>query len=172
MDNWDPFDAPGRILARFGGRFESGWPGDALLEAAESHQLPPADVYEDADGWHVLVELPGVQASELAVTLLDDCLIVEAERQLPNGNRVRLREVESRYGALRREFMLPARAEPARALADLSSGVLHVLVPRRPSSTTIARPLEPVADATPDRLHGTTSWSPLGNNLHRQRGDA
>jgi HSP20 family protein len=172
LESWDPFNAPGRILARFGGRFESGWPGDALLEEAENHRLPPADVYEDAEGWHVLVELPGVQASELAVTLLDDCLIVEAERLLPNGNNLILREVESRYGAFRREFLLPSRSVPTRALADLSAGVLHVLVPRLPSATSIARPLAFDGDVVGSHGGRLSLLTPLGYDQNRHRGDS
>jgi HSP20 family molecular chaperone IbpA len=169
LPSWDPFDAPHRILARFGGRFENGWPGDALLDTAEAHHLPPADVYEDAEGWHVLVELPGVHEAGLAVTLLDDCLIVEAERTLPNGNNIRLHEIEATYGALRREFLLPSRAQPARALADLTAGVLHVLVPRSHGATNVARPLDVTAHRADNTAALRAASLPDGNRLHRDR---
>ncbi len=172
MQSWDPFDAPGRLLARFGGRFEGGWPDDALLQSGESHHLPAADVYEDAEGWHVLIDLPGVKSPELAVTLLDDCLIVEAERLPPNGNNIVLHEVESLRGPLRREFILPTRSEPGRALADLSDGVLHILIPRRPAASTVARQVV-LGKETPDERRSLSTESiPFGNPFVRHRGDA
>jgi HSP20 family protein len=171
LQSWDPFDAPGRILARFGGRFEGGWPNDALLQTADPQHLPPADVFEDAEGWHALIELPGVAPNDLAVTLLDDCLIVEADRPFPFRNSAKICEQESRYGTLRREFMLPVRSEPGRAIADLSSGVLHVLVPKSPASVSVSRSIETTHGPETGLLRCPADGLPFGIHDARYRGD-
>jgi HSP20 family protein len=97
---------------------------------------PALDISERKDAYLVTVELPGVEAEDLEVTLEDGLLTIQGERYFAhNSSEQRFHRVERRYGAFRRSITLPAqvRAEGIQALAD--NGVLQILVPKREEAT-------------------------------------
>ncbi len=148
MGQWDPFADVFHITERFGGRFKDGWPAEALLAGDGGAATPCADVFDDREGVTVEVELPGVAAQDLAVTVAGDTVVVEAERRLSNANGRRVRSLEGRYGRMRREFVLPVRTETEHALAELCRGVLRIFVPRAQARSTATFTL-PVRDEEP-----------------------
>lgn len=150
MASWDPFADGFLITERFGGRFKLGWPDDVLLADDDGALTPAADVFEDREGWCLEVELPGVRARDLAVTVSSDTVVVEAERTFSHANGRRVHALEGRYGRMRREFLLPVRSEPDKALAELRGGVLRVFVPRVAATATTSRTLELVDEPPRD----------------------
>ena len=97
---------------------------------------PALDISERKDAYLVTVELPGVEAEDLEVTLEDGLLTIQGERYFAHdSSEQRFHRVERRYGAFRRSITLPAqvRAEGIQALVD--NGVLQILVPKREEAT-------------------------------------
>lgn len=149
MRRWDPFADSFRLLERFGGRFREGWPfdddgidDDGALEA-------PADVFEDREGLHFEVELPGVLPQDVVVTRTADAIVVEAERRPSRAGGREVRALEGRYGRVQRTFVLPVRARPEHAIAELVHGVLRVFVPRPAASADVSARVEPRVGADP-----------------------
>jgi HSP20 family protein len=110
---------------------------------------PALDISERKDAYLVTVELPGVEADDLEITLEDGLLTIQGERRFAHdSSEQQFHRVERRYGAFRRSITLPAHvmAEGIEATAD--DGVLQVVVPKmeeakpkriqvRPGRTTI-----------------------------------
>jgi HSP20 family molecular chaperone IbpA len=138
---WDPFADVFRIAERFGGRFRGGLLGaDDDGDAAAS--LPRADVYEDTDGLTIDVELSGIAAADVSVHLSGESIVVEAERRFARNGR-QVRQIETPFGRLRREFVLPVRALPERVSAEMRSGLLRIVIPRAPSRMTATFAVHP-----------------------------
>jgi HSP20 family protein len=152
VGGWDPFTDGFRVVERLGGRFRDGWPGDALLDSDEGAALaPPLDVFEDAEGLCLELELPGISARDLVVTVDADAVRIEAERTFSHAGGRRVHALEGRYGRMRREIPLPVRAVPGRAVAELVRGVLRIRIPRAPEPSPTTRRLSP-ADEAPVRV--------------------
>jgi HSP20 family protein len=97
---------------------------------------PALDISERKDAYLVTVELPGVEADDLQVTLEDGLLTIQGERYFAHdSSEQQFHRVERRYGAFRRSITLPAHvmAEGIEATAD--NGVLQILVPKMEEAT-------------------------------------
>jgi HSP20 family protein len=92
---------------------------------------PALDISERKDAYLVTVELPGVEADDLQITLEDGLLTIQGERYFAHdSSEQHFHRVERCYGAFRRSITLPAHvlAEGIQATAD--NGVLQILVPK------------------------------------------
>ena len=89
----------------------------------------PMDVVREQDGLVVRVDVPGVPAAELGVTLEDGVLTVTAERRHSYGEPDRVLLQERFDGVLRRRLRLPDWVDAARAEAAHADGVLTVRLP-------------------------------------------
>ena len=97
---------------------------------------PALDISERKGAYLVTVELPGVEADDLEVTLEDGLLTIQGERYFAHdSSEQQFHRVERCYGAFRRSITLPAqvRAEGIQATAD--NGVLQILVPKTEEAT-------------------------------------
>ena len=116
----------------FGQMFDdfAGFP-DFGLAAASDGFTPAVDVREES-GWYVLdMELPGVEAKDLEVTVRDGVLTVKGERHTEREEmRGEFQRREQRHGSFARAFSLPGGTDPRRVEARLEAGVLTLRVPR------------------------------------------
>lgn len=113
-----------------------GVPVRALANDAEASRFaPPVDIYEDAEGLTLSVELPGFSADEIDLRVENDTLTLKGERKLENGDkRENYRRVERSYGSFTRAFALPPTVDTEQVRADAKDGVLKVFLPRREES--------------------------------------
>jgi HSP20 family protein len=86
---------------------------------------PALDISERKDAYLVTVELPGVEANDLDITLEDGLLTIQGERHW----------VERRYGAFRRSITLPAQVQAEQIEASFDNGVLQIVVPKMEEAT-------------------------------------
>lgn len=100
--------------------------------AAQSGFSPPVDLQEAADRYVVRVDLPGVAASELAITLRERELRIAGRKQPGWGQagKGRCHHMERGFGAFSVEVMLPGPVRPDTAKAELRAGVLEISLPR------------------------------------------
>jgi HSP20 family protein len=90
---------------------------------------PATDVVEDATGWTVHLDLPGVAPEAVEVIAEERLLRVRggrAARSVPEG--AVLRQQERAAGTFERQFGLPASADTGALSAELVHGVLTVRV--------------------------------------------
>jgi HSP20 family protein len=129
----DPSDAALKNLERLISR-------DPLLRDIVSPTLPGArraarfspdvDVIEDAEGWIVWLEVPGVSRESLHVDVEGTKLTVRGEKRLLRAADAQVRVAERVGGKFAREFLLPFAVAADRISARLHEGVLQVRLPR------------------------------------------
>jgi HSP20 family protein len=97
---------------------------------------PALDISERKDAYLVTVELPGVEADDLQVTLEDGLLTIQGERYFAHdSSEQQFHRVERRYGAFRRSITLPAHVMAEGIQATVDNGVLQILVPKTEEAT-------------------------------------
>ena len=78
----------------------------------------------------VTVEVPGVNADDLDITLEDGLLTIQGERQFASeSSEQQYHRVERRYGSFRRSITLPSQVQ-ADAIEASFRTVLEVVVPK------------------------------------------
>lgn len=109
---------------------------------AERTWLPSLEVSEAADSFLVAVELPGVKAADVKVTLEDDVLTISGERKHDGAGNTELRVSERFYGKFERTIHLPAAVQADKVTAASRDGILTITLPKteevRPREIKIA----------------------------------
>jgi HSP20 family protein len=92
---------------------------------------PSTDVYEEEGNLFVRVELPGVDPeTELNVEVKDDMLHISGEKKLEREVQDGAHHMkECRYGAYRRDLLLPEGVDPEGVRATYEHGILTVMLP-------------------------------------------
>ncbi|MBI3246749.1 MAG: Hsp20/alpha crystallin family protein [Deltaproteobacteria bacterium] len=114
------------LIPLFGHWEHAGMPERAALTA----YAPQTASYVDGSTFCIKVDLPGVEPSEVELTVKDNQLTLTGERKAApeqhNGNRFRQ---EVRYGPFVRTFTLPEGVTAEELRARYHNGVLEVVVP-------------------------------------------
>jgi HSP20 family molecular chaperone IbpA len=93
---------------------------------------PPADIFEDADGIHILLDMPGVTKDRLAVKADRNELLVEGEAAIDMPEGMEAAYAEIRVARYRRSFVLTNELDIGSVEASMKDGVLSIRVPKRP----------------------------------------
>jgi len=93
--------------------------------------LPPADVSVTDEQVTVVMDVPGLNASELDVELLGDQLTVRGERTYPHSgdDARRWQHLERGFGRFERVLQVPEGLDPDAIVASLADGVLTLAIP-------------------------------------------
>ena len=93
---------------------------------------PPVDVFEDADGITLKVELPEVEAKDVDIQVEGNQLTVKGERKLEREDkREGYHRIERTYGTFARTFTLPPTVDAEHITAESRDGVLRVFLPKK-----------------------------------------
>jgi HSP20 family protein len=88
-------------------------------------------VYETADSVVVLVEIAGVSAEEIDISVEGKSLTVRGERKDRQHHLSRLyHQMEICCGLFQRSVTLPKEVDPQRASATYSDGILAIVLPK------------------------------------------
>ncbi|MFM8258910.1 MAG: Hsp20/alpha crystallin family protein [Vulcanococcus sp.] len=110
------------------------------LHTAE--RVPAAEVHETADGYVVLLELPGVDKTAIDVKATDRTLVISAERRNPRaeaseGDTRTALLSEFRYGTWSRSFRFPQPIDRDQLQASYRDGLLSVKAAKANSVTSV-----------------------------------
>lgn len=93
--------------------------------------FPPINVTQDRDRYYVRAELPGIKASELAISALANRLLISGKREIPGEQgRVSYHRRERAEGAFSRTLTLPTAVDSARVEARYTDGILTITLPK------------------------------------------
>lgn len=93
--------------------------------------VPAVDIYEQADKFIVLSDLPGIDAAQIDITVEQDLLTIKGERKpTPTADGANLQRAERTSGQFERVFKLPETAASEGIQADYRDGVLTVSIPK------------------------------------------
>ena len=105
----------------------------ARVEQQRPFVRPPCDVYESADGYLVVADLPGVCREDLTIQVQQSEMIIEAHRSIP-APAGKVLSSEFAPGDYRRRFALPAAVEADGVQAELRDGMLRIHSPKSESA--------------------------------------
>ncbi len=130
---WTPAPTPLRDLVTVQeemNRLFDGVFGRPLARAAFDFS-PVVDIEENAEGFVLHADLPGVPPKDVKVSLMGDTLTIKGERkqeeQKRDGSVLRCERV---HGAFERSFTLGAPLRADQVKATFKDGVLEVRVPK------------------------------------------
>jgi HSP20 family protein len=92
--------------------------------------FPPINVSEDRDHYYVRALIPGIDAAQLNVSVVNQTLAVSGTREFSEEEGVSYHRRERAEGAFRRSVTLPASFEGARVGAKYADGVLTLTLPK------------------------------------------
>lgn len=119
------------------------------LQIGESHipsgeWQPPVDIVETETSIVVLVEMPGVAASDLQVEVKGTLVMLSGTKStpLPEGRRLKFQCVERGHGRFRREIQLFWPVNTHQGVARLADGLLSLEFPKIQDKRHTARILQ------------------------------
>ncbi len=121
----------------------AGWwpalyqPIQAAKEKLAEWFAPKADASMSTESYHISLELPGVSASDIDISMHDGALIVRGEKRFDNqeeGESYFFSERE--YGMFQRSFRMPPDANTAGIDAEYQNGILNIRIPKVAPKTT------------------------------------
>jgi HSP20 family protein len=93
---------------------------------------PAADLYETAGGLVLRLELAGVAAADVSISLAGQELVIRGCRKPPPPEGIRrFLHLEMSFGNFERRFVLPIPVDPQQVEARYADGVLTVKLPRK-----------------------------------------
>jgi len=113
---WDPF----RDLMR-------GWEDDLL----SGDFVPAVDVYQDKDNVIVEMDVPGIEAEKVDISVENDVLTVSGSREEKKEvKREDYYKKEIRSGSFSRSVILPMKVKGEEAQAEFKKGTLKIVLPK------------------------------------------
>jgi HSP20 family protein len=103
---------------------------ESLFGTATPGWVPPADLCELADRYVLTVELPGLAREHVQVDFRDGVLVVRGQRPGLACCPERYHQLERGQGQFSRSFGFTSPISPDAISADLSDGLLTVVVPK------------------------------------------
>jgi len=118
----DPFVQMSAMIGDFDRRF---WP------IATQPVFPAINIWRGAEAIAITAELPGVEPSDVDITVKDNVLTLSGERKAPQAPEgARWHRNERGYGKFTRVIGLPFAASDAKVEARMTNGVLRIIVGR------------------------------------------
>jgi HSP20 family protein len=137
-DVWQSFRGEmDRLFDRFSGNF--GFPslrrmfdmGPAMRPSSFSFGVPAIEMSEDEKSYKITVELPGLDAKDVDLSISGDMLVLKGEKRQESEQKDKNYHFSERaYGSFQRAFELPASVDRDKISADFSKGVLTIEMPK------------------------------------------
>ena len=95
---------------------------------------PNVDIVDDGENVRVLIELPGIEAEDVTLTIRGRVLTARGSKRGRNRSRegIRFFCMERYFGSFVKSVPLPRPVNTHRAVAKLKNGVLEIVFPRVP----------------------------------------
>jgi HSP20 family protein len=117
---FDPFGDPFRQMDRLTSQ---------LLSGTRTPMGMPMDVWQTDDGFHVCLDLPGVDPDSVDITTERNTLTIKAERRAEYEDGQNVLIAERPQGTFTRQLQLGDTVDTENIQASYSEGVLHLTLP-------------------------------------------
>lgn len=131
------YDRASRALTKFTpvhkqGKIDSA--DDYVIREGARWALLAAEVRENDSQIVVKLEVPGLNANDFDIRVVNNMLVVSGEKQVEREEtRGRFHLMECAYGSFERTIPLPANVEEGAAHAKYRNGVLRITLPKTES---------------------------------------
>jgi HSP20 family protein len=102
---------------------------EAVLGTRARPAVMPMDAYREDGTFVVHLDLPGVSADSIDLTIEQNVLTVHAERKPPVGDGAERVVDERSYGVFSRQLFLGDTLDPDQLTAEYDAGVLSLKIP-------------------------------------------
>jgi HSP20 family molecular chaperone IbpA len=92
--------------------------------------LPNADIYETPNELKVVLEMPGIEKTQVAIRVEDDVLNVEGRIDLSKYTGLHPLYAEYNVGHYARSFQLSSKIDQNKIAAEMNDGVLSLTLPK------------------------------------------
>ncbi len=98
----------------------------------ETDWMPSIDVHEDANGFYVKAEIPGMDEKNIDVNIENNFLTIKGEKteEKREGDDKRYLVTERKFGSFQRTLRLPEGIKTDKIKANFKNGVLTIDIPR------------------------------------------
>jgi len=129
FEDWDPFRELAKIQQRIGQMLE-GASMPRFRQWLSAGAFPPVNVYTTDQEVVVAAELPGVEPSEVDVSVVGGVLTLRGKRPREGGEGVTYLRRERTTGEFSRSVNLPEEVDTGKGQAHYQKGILTVVFPR------------------------------------------
>ena len=132
--SYEPWALVNRLHAQLGQAFNRTTDTTATTSAPSVSWIPRVDIYEEAERFVVLADVPGVEAKDIDITADKGVLTIRGERsaEKKESEKNGYERVERTSGSFLRRFTLPDSANTESITAKQTNGVLEVSIPKHP----------------------------------------
>ena len=148
---FDPFGDPFRQLDRLTNQLASG---------TRTPQGMPMDVWQAADGYHVALDLPGVDPSSVDITCERNVLTIRADRRPAYGAEDDVLVAERSQGSFTRQLQVGEALDTDGIRAAYRDGVLSLVIPVAASAQP--RRIEVRHEGAPQEIGGAAGRTVQG----------
>ncbi|MEM9451931.1 MAG: Hsp20/alpha crystallin family protein [Cyanobacteria bacterium P01_E01_bin.6] len=130
IEHWEPFREVGNLRREMDRMFDRWMPdGNGGFEGLKL--MPSAEMDETDTEIHLKLEVPGLEAKDLDISVTEDSVSIRGERhsetKSENGGTVRS---EFHYGKFERVIPLPAHVQRDKVNAEYTNGILNLTLPK------------------------------------------
>lgn len=97
---------------------------------AARYYMPTTDIYETNDALTVVMEMPGVEKTNVDIDVEQDVLTIEGKLDLTSYEGLEPVYTEYNVGSYRRRFTLSNKIDQTNISAELKDGLLTVILPK------------------------------------------
>lgn len=100
-------------------------------EARNAGTIPATDILEMEDGFHIIMDMPGVNPDDVVIDVEEAELNIQGSSSYPETG-AGLRKLHTEFGAVRfqRSFTLSDLVDRNNVKAELKNGVLRLFLPK------------------------------------------
>jgi HSP20 family protein len=126
----DPFDALFNLQRALEARLESGWLQDLTTSRGP---FPPINVFQQGEDILAIVELPGINKSDLQIQVKDNAIRISGRKAVEFPEGVSVHRRERVRGDFDRTLSLPVQLDPDGIKAEYRNGILALFLSRAES---------------------------------------
>ena len=91
----------------------------------------PMDAYRQGDSFYIHLDLPGINADSISLTVEQNVLTIRADRAPVKADGAQMIVAERPYGTFTRQVFLGETLDAENIAADYAAGVLTLTIPVR-----------------------------------------
>lgn len=99
-------------------------------ETALPRVRPASDIIQREDGFHIIMDMPGLGRDDVVLDLREDELVVSGVMKLAPAEGEKFVEVEFGGREYRRAFTLSDSVDRSKITANFNDGVLEIVLPK------------------------------------------
>jgi HSP20 family protein len=130
IGSYTTFDALLDFQRALEARLQSDW---LRGETAGTGAFPPINVFQQGDNLVAIIELAGVNKSDLEIQAKDNTIRISGKKDVEYPQKVSLHRRERLSGTFDRTLTVPIQIDADRIKAEYRDGVLALFIPRAES---------------------------------------